>query len=85
MSAWVAKMMFCNISSFSPPFTFSAESWLYNVIEMGDIDFGYNNTQEDGEFGEEDPDILQDEKFKRWLTILCLLILIIPPLISAPW
>ena len=57
--------MFCNISSFVPPFTSSTESWLYNVIDMGDIDFGYNITQEEVEVGGEELDNLADEKLKR--------------------
>ena len=57
--------MFCNTSSFEPPFTSSTESWLYNVIDMGDIDFGNNHTEEVVEVGDEDLDILAEEKLKR--------------------
>ena len=57
--------MFCNISSFVPPFTSSTESWLYNVIDMGDIDFGNNHTEEVVEVGDEDLDILAEEKLNR--------------------
>ena len=61
--------MFCNTSSFEPPFTSSTESWLYNVIDMGDIDFGYNHTKEEVEVGGEELDNLADEKLKRCLII----------------
>jgi hypothetical protein len=37
-------MMSCNSTYFALPFTSSREtvSWLYDVIDMGDMGFGYN-------------------------------------------
>ena len=56
--------MSCNTTFFSLHFASKRESvsWLYDVIDMGDIDFGYNDTTEDEADG---VDNIDEEKFKR--------------------
>ena len=41
--------MSCNSTYFALPFTSTRDtvSLLYDVIDMGDMDFGYNDTSED--------------------------------------
>ena len=62
--SWDSKIhtMSCNTSSFALPFKSSTKTWLYEVIDIGDIDFGFNDTSEAIDTGAD----IYDEKFQRW-------------------
>ena len=43
------------------PFKSITKTWLYEVIDIGDIDFGFNDTSEAKDTGAD----IYDEKFQR--------------------
>jgi len=59
--------MHCNATFFPPPFPSRRESvsWLYDVIHMGDIDFGYNDTTEDWKDEENSAENVSTDQFRR--------------------
>ena len=80
--------MFCNTSSFVPPFTSSSESWLYTVFDMGDIDFGYIHTQEEVEVIDENleykkaQEVTFDFNLSTLVTVISVSVLVIIALLG---
>ena len=74
--------MSCNSTYFALPFKSSREtvSWLYDVIDMGDMDFGYNGTSED--FMYRDNSDKEDISNSQVMKVVAVILLVIIALVG---